>query len=314
MNISGSGEDHPGRESGNSANAISGRILTEGQRKTMKMVAAYAPPKTQHGKDMVGIVHLASEIAHHFNNILNVTTGYGDMLKMKMPKNDPSMAYVEKILASSRRAHDLIRGLFMFTGNERISLREVDLNRVVRRAARFLSPGVRDGVEKIVELDDNELFVLADVGRLEEALKNLIDNALEAMPDGGRLTLRIERVAPGKSEASDVGTNEAFHASISVTDTGTGMDEDTRERAFEPFFSTKNRGRNIGLGLSKVYGIVKQHSGKVVVESSPGNGTSMKIYIPVVRVGLRTVEPISIPLPVSFVADRLRVPGTYLGD
>jgi polar amino acid transport system substrate-binding protein len=314
MNISGAGERYPGRESGNNTSPESGRILTQGQRKMMKMVTPYMPVKSQHRKDMAGIVHLASEIAHYFNNILSVTTGYGDMLKMKMPKDDPSRAYVEKILASSRRAHDLVRGLFMFAGNERISLREVDLNRVVRRAARFLPPEADDGVEKTVKLNDNELFVMADVGRLEEALKSLIENALEAMPEGGKLTLRVENLAPGKAETAGAGTDDVCYASIYVTDTGGGMDEDTKERVFEPFFSTKGQARNTGLGLSKVYGIVKQHSGEVVVESSPGNGTSIKIYIPLVRVGLRTAEPISIPLPVSFTAGSLHVPGTYLGD
>jgi signal transduction histidine kinase len=304
--------EYPGGEYKSGASAWSGRVLTEGQRRMIKMVTPYAPAKTQHMKDMVGIVRLASEMAYHFNNILTVTTGYGDMLKMKMPKDDPSIAYVEKILASSRRAQDLVRGLFMFAGNERIRLREVELNRVIRRSARFLSPGPNGNVKTKTELDDGELFVMADVGGLEEVFKNLIENALEAMPEGGVLTLRTERIPPEDEQTVNSDKDKAFYASVTVTDTGVGMDRETRERIFDPFFSTKGQRHNAGLGMSKVYGIVKQHSGEIVVESSLGKGTSVNVRIPATRVRLKTTEPI--PLPVSFVTGGLHVPGSYMSD
>jgi len=277
----------------------SGRELTEGPQKGLKMVAGYAPAPDE--RNAAEVVEFASLIAHHFNNILSVMSGYGGLLKAKMSKDDPSFPYVEKMLASSLRARDLIRSLFLFTGDEKSRPREVDLNRVIKRAARFLSQGEEDGIATKVQLHDSGLIVMADVMRMEEVLANLIENARDAMPRGGVLTLSTEGTWPG-----DTGNKEeAGYACLSVTDTGIGMDEETKEKIFDPFFTTKGSGKNMGLGLCKVYGIVKQHSGDISVQSAPGKGTSVKVRMPLVRSGLTASEPI--PLPDSVIAARLPI-------
>ena len=302
----------PDNESEGGAGSRSAERLTEGQRKTMKMVTPYIPSRIEHMKDMMGMVRLAGEMAYHFGNILTVTSGYGDILRMKMPKGDPSIAYVEKILDSSRRAHDMVRGLLMFAGNEKVRLREVELNRVLKRSIRFVPGDVGDLVQTRTEFNESELFVMADVGMLEEVFKSLIENALEAMPEGGVLTLHTGH-APTGGQAADVDNGkEALCALITIADTGVGMDRETKQRMFDPFFSTKGQRRNMGLGLSKVYGIVKQHSGDIAVESSLGKGTTVKVRMPATRVGAKTAGPI--PLPFTFAPAQLRVPGSYMGD
>ncbi len=301
---------YPGEAIGNRLSRWSGRELTEGRQGGLKMVGAYTPANLHHVKEMVGVVEFASDVAHHFNNILAIVSGYGGLLKVKMSKDDPSLTYVEKMLASSQKAQDVIRSLFVFSGNERIILREMDLNKVIKRATRFLESG-ESGPEKKVEmrleLHEGELIVMADVVRMEEVLANLIGNARDAMPSGGIVTLRTEPMTLGHA-----GSGGSRFASITVTDTGSGMDKETRERMFDPFFTTKGPGRNIGLGLSKVYGIVKAHSGEMTVESAPGEGTSVRIRVPLVRSEARLMDPI--PLPDSIVAGRLHLCSSYIGE
>ncbi|HEY3277388.1 MAG TPA: ATP-binding protein [Syntrophorhabdaceae bacterium] len=267
----------------------SGRELTGGGQQDVKMVTGHEPSPDD--TDMAGIMQFASQIAHHFNNILSVMSGYGGLLKSKMEKDDPSLVFVEKMLASSLRAHDLVRSLLLFTGDEKSRLRQVDLNRVVKRAGRFLA-FEKERIKTKVELHESSLFIMADVVRMEEVLANLIENARDAMPSGGTLTIRTEPVFTDEGLAC--GAEPAF-VSLSVTDTGSGMDEGTREKVFEPFFTTKGPGTNMGLGLSKVYGIVKQHAGVIEVVSAPGEGSSIKIRLPLVERGRAVAEPIPLP-------------------
>ncbi len=301
MALSGMQRDIGQAEIGRRLDYWSGRELTEGLRKGLKMVAPYETAQDE--RSMTAVMDFASQIAHHFNNLLSVMSGYGGLLKARMVEGDPSLAYVEKMLASSQKARDVVRSLFLFTGDEKSRLREVDLNRVIKRAARFIERNQEKKGTARMELHDNSLFVMADVVKMEEVLANLIENAWDAMPRGGTLTLKTERCYRMGKGCEGSSAEVSPYASFSVVDTGIGMDRETKEKMFDPFFTTKNPGRNMGLGLSKVYGIVKQHSGEISVESEPGKGTSIRIYIPLVESGIGISDPI--PLPDSVIAGRV---------
>ena len=278
-----------------------GLQLTVGERQGLKMVSGYVPAPFQHMKDMEGVVQFAGDVAHCFNDILSVVTAYADLLRMKLSPDDPSIALLDKMLTSSQSAKDLVRALLTFTGREKVRLRELDLNKVIRRATRFLSCNGEGNIDARVELDECELFVMADSDRMEEMLLHLIENARDGMPEGGMLTLRTEKVLPDLKQTGATLVEAPAHAVFSITDTGVGMDEETRERAFDPFFTTKGPARNLGLGLSKAYGVVRQHAGQISIQSTPGKGTSVKVQMPLVRAALRRTDPI--PLPDSAVAD-----------
>ena len=286
-----------------------GLRLTEGERRGLKMVSGYAPAPFQHSKDMDGVVQFAGDVAHCFNDILSKVTAYADLLRLKLPPDDPSIALLDKMLASSQNAKDVVRALLAFTGREKVRLRELDLNKVMRRATRFLSSRQEGNIDTRVELDECELFVMADSDRMEEILLHLIENARDGMPEGGTLTLRTEKVLPDPMEPEANLVDMPGHAVFSVTDTGVGMDDQTRERAFDPFFTTKGPARNLGLGLSKVYGVVKQHAGRISIQSAPGRGTSVKVQIPLVRTAWKRADPI--PLHDSAVAGRLLLGSGY---
>lgn len=279
-----------------------GLQLTEGERQSLKMVAGYVPAPFQHVKDMEGVVQFAGDVAHCFNDILSVVMAYAELLRMKLPADDPSIALLDKMLASSQSAKDLVRSLLAFTGREKVRLRELDLNKVMRRAARFLMGREDKNIDARLELDECELFVMADSDRMEEMLLHLIENATDGMPEGGMLTLRTEKILPSLRQTGAALVDAPAQAIFSVTDTGVGMDEETRIRAFDPFFTTKGPGRNMGLGLSRAYGVVRQHAGQISIESTPGKGTSVKVQMPLVRTVLRRTDPI--PLPDSIVAGR----------
>jgi signal transduction histidine kinase len=288
-----------------------GLQLTEGERQGLKMVSGYIPAPFQHMKDMDSVVQFAGDVAHCFNDILSVVTAYADLLRMKLSPDDPSIALLDKMLASSQSAKELVRALLTFTGKEKVRLRELDLNKVIRRATRFLSSRDEKNIDAKVELEDGELFVMADSDRMEEVLLHLIENARDGMPEGGMLILRTEKISPDLKQPCATLADAPAHAVFSVTDTGVGMDEETRERAFDPFFTTKGPARNLGLGLSKVYGVVRQHAGQISIQSAPGKGTSVKVRIPLVRTALK--QTAAIPLRDSIVAARLPLAGSYLG-
>ena len=286
-----------------------GRQLTEGQRINMPMVPGRPPVEARHGEEMVGVVRFAGDVAHHFNNVLSAVTGYANILKAKIPAGDPALSYVEEMLASSQMAHELVRSLYIFAGNDKVVLRETDLNNLVKRAVRFFSLAPANGVEVNVELFDNDLIVMADVDRMEEIFIHLLANGMDAMPGGGTVTLRTAVIQAG--EGSFSGLAAPSYASFSVSDTGVGMDEETKRRIFDPFFTKKGPGRYLGLGLSKAYGVVKQHSGEIAVESAPGKGTTLTVCLPLLRSTIASIGPI--PLPCSGMAEELNFRGSGMG-
>lgn len=230
---------------------------------------------------MEAIGTLAGGIAHDFNNILTAIISYGDLLLKKMKKDDPLRAYVEQILAASERAANLTQSLLAFSRKQIINPQLVNLNDIIRSVEKLLMRLLGEDIEFKVEFAREDLIIMADTGQIDQILINLAINAKDAMPDGGSLTITTESVYLDREFfISTEHGKPGQYTMISVTDTGIGMDEQTKERIFDPFFTTKEVGKGTGLGLSTVYGIIKQHKGYHEVSSEPGKGTTFKIYLP----------------------------------
>lgn len=238
----------------------------------------------RHSQKMEAIGQLAGGIAHDFNNILTAIIGYGNLLQLRLGEHSQLRAYVEQILTSSERAANLTQSLLAFGRKQVIDPRQIDLNQIVKSVERLLSRLISEDIEVKIHLADGDLAVLADVAQIEQVLMNLATNARDAMPEGGKLTIRTDMQELDNRFVKAHGYGKpGRYAVISVEDTGMGMSEKTRDRAFEPFFTTKEVGKGTGLGLSIVYGIIKQHNGYVNVRSEPGKGSTFTIYLPTVK-------------------------------
>lgn len=228
---------------------------------------------------------LAGGIAHDFNNILTAIIGYSNMLQMKMAEDDPLLTDVNQILTSSHKAAQLTQSLLAFSRQQIIHPKPVSLNEIIVSVEKLLLRLIGEDIELKANLTDMDLTIMADSGQIEQVMMNLATNARDAMPEGGMLTISTELVELDKhfikTHAYDV--KPGMYSLICFTDTGEGMDENTRKRIFEPFFTTKELGRGTGLGLAIIYGIVKQHNGFVDVYSKPGKGTTFKIYLPIIK-------------------------------
>jgi PAS domain S-box-containing protein len=241
---------------------------------------------------MEAIGQLAGGISHDFNNILTAMIGYGHLLKMKMKEDDPLRIYADNILSLSDRAANLTKSLLAFSRKQIMNPRPVDLNEIMRRIDHLLSRIIGEDIKLQTMLSENDLIVMADPGHIEQALMNLATNARDAMPEGGLLTIGTETIAIDEEFIKEHGFGkEGEYALIAVTDTGAGMDRETREKIFEPFFTTKEVGKGTGLGLSMVYGIVKQHEGYINVYSEPGSGTTFRIYLPLIEAQVEKIKP-----------------------
>ncbi len=224
---------------------------------------------------------LAGGVAHDFNNVLTAIMGYANIVKMKMHAADPQRAHVDGILSSAERAAHLTQNLLAFSRKQVLDPKPTNLNDVVRNVESLLRRLIGEDIDLAVQTVERPLIVMADAGQIEQVLMNLATNARDAMPRGGLLTIATQEVDldEGFMRAHPFGPPGRY-AHITVSDTGTGMDAGTRERIFEPFFTTKEFGKGTGLGMSIVYGIVKQHAGSISVYSEPGRGTTFKIYLP----------------------------------
>ncbi len=245
----------------------------------------------RHAQKMEAIGQLAGGVAHDFNNILTAIIGYASFLQMKMKKDDPLEGYVTNILASSERAADLTQGLLAFSRKQIINPKPVDVNSIVRRIGNLLVRLIGEDVELRTEFSEEDLVVMADSGQVEQVLVNLATNARDAMPGGGVLEIKTEQVALDNEFIKVHGYGTAGrYACITATDTGVGMDRETMEKVFEPFFTRKEVGGGTGLGMAIVYGIIKQHGGYINVESEPGMGSAFKVYLPLTEMGVTVSE------------------------
>lgn len=238
----------------------------------------------QHAQKMESIGTLAGGIAHDFNNILTVIVGYGDIALLKMSSADPQRQNIELMLESAHRAACLAKDLLLFS-RKQISIKKYeDLNAIVRALEMFLRRIISEDIACTITLANESMPVYADAHQLEQVLMNLAINARDAMPGGGALSITSERIKIDDKFIADHGHgSKGMYALLTITDTGTGMDEATRLQIFDPFFTTKEVGKGTGLGLAVVYGIIKQHDGQITVSSEPGQGTIFRIYLPLIE-------------------------------
>jgi two-component system cell cycle sensor histidine kinase/response regulator CckA len=245
---------------------------------------------------MESIGTLAGGIAHDFNNILTAIIGYGSLLQMKMGEGDRLRYNVEQILSAANRASLLTQGLLAYSRKQIINPQPVRVNTVIQKLEMLLQRLIGEDVVLKTLLGDADATVMADAGQLEQVLMNLATNARDAMPDGGDLFLETGRIELNEASAKELGFEKpGAYAFITVTDSGTGMDEKTRQRIFEPFFTTKAVGKGTGLGLAMVYGIIEQHKGAITVDSEKDRGSTFKIYLPAVPAAGRHEQPVELP-------------------
>jgi PAS domain S-box-containing protein len=240
---------------------------------------------------------LAGGIAHDFNNLLTGILGYSDLLRAALPEDDPRRADADEVKKAAERAASLTQQLLAFSRRQVLQLRVVDLNRIVEEMDRMLRPLIGEDVELVMACAPHLGRVAADPGQIEQVIANLVVNARDAMPAGGRLVIETANVYVDEELAAGhpAEIRPGPHVVLSMTDTGVGMDTETQARAFEPFFTTKDVGKGTGLGLATVYGIVKQSGAAIWVYSEPGEGSSFRIYFPRVddEVELSVEPPVS---------------------
>jgi PAS domain S-box-containing protein len=246
---------------------------------------------------MEAIGTLAGGIAHDFNNILTALSGYGTLLRARMEAADPRRHYVDQMLSASHKATSLTQSLMAFGRLQPISLEPVNINALIRGTEGLLRRLITEDIVLSTSLTVEDIVVMADATQIDQILFNLATNARDAMPRGGALTIGTSLVEIDNDFILAHGFGEAGrYALIAVSDTGMGMDEKTRERIFDPFYTTKETGKGTGLGLSTVYGIVKQHRGYITVWSEPLHGATFRIYLPAVRAVATEVQPSAIDL------------------
>ncbi len=236
---------------------------------------------------MEAVGRLAGGVAHDFNNLLTPILGYASLLLDGRADDDPDRLGIEAIERAGARARDLTANLLAFSRKQVLDPQVVSLNELVEDSQVMLRRLLRENVLMRLVLGEDLGLVRADVTQIHNVLINLAVNAVDAMPDGGTLTLETQNVMLDPNYCRDhPEAADGPHVMLAVSDTGFGMDAETRRRAFEPFFTTKPVDEGTGLGLSTVHGIVKQHHGHVEVYSEPNHGATFKIYLPLVSASL----------------------------
>lgn len=243
---------------------------------------------------------LAGGIAHDFNNLLTLIIGYSEiLLHRQSSRKDPLRKYLEEVYEAGERAALLTRQLLAFSRNQVLKLEVLNLNHIVADVETMLRRLIGEDIEVDIELSQDLGLIKADPGQIEQVLMNLVVNARDAMPQGGKLTItttNVELEAAGIDRPADL--SPGAYVMLVTSDSGIGMDQKTQGHIFEPFFTTKEAGKGTGLGLSTVHGIITQSNGHILVESQPGHGTTFRIYLPRVKEAINTVsvEPSLQPL------------------
>ena len=227
------------------------------------------------------IGHLAGGIAHDFNNLLTVIEGYAEMIHAGEADNSPLRASAREILVASQRAASLTQQLLAFSRRQMLERHRIDLNSSIVQTQKMLGRLLGEDIQIVTALAPDLKEISADPGQVDQIVINLCVNARDAMEHGGTLTIETANVDFSQEEAArHVGLTAGRYVRLAITDTGHGMDEETRRHIFEPFFTTKPPGKGTGLGLSTVYGIVNQSGGAIETYSELGHGTTFKVYLP----------------------------------
>jgi PAS domain S-box-containing protein len=240
--------------------------------------------KLQEAQKMEAVGTLAGGIAHDFNNLLQAILGYADLLRLRKGKDEPRSRELQEIISASKRGAELTQQLLTFSRRVESKLRPTDLNLGIENTRKIFARTLPKMIEIDLLLSDNLSFVNADPGQMEQILMNLAVNAKDAMPDGGKLTIKTGNVILDEEYCRT--HPEAIpgeYVLLEVSDTGHGMAEETLKHIFDPFFTTKGLAEGTGLGLAMVYGIVKSHNGYITCTSDFGTGTTFKIYLPAVE-------------------------------
>lgn len=259
-----------------------------------------AEEQLRQAQKMDAVGRLAGGVAHDFNNMLMIIMGFSDFLATSLEPDDPRRADAEEIRHAADRAAVLTRQLLAF-GRQQVLQREVvDLNAVVTGFERMLRPILGEAIQLVIRLSPRLGGVVADQGQLEQVLTNLVLNARDAMPGGGRLEIETYDREFAEGEAyREVGIDlpPGPYVMLTVSDSGQGMDAAVRSRLFEPFFTTKSASQNSGLGLATVYGIVTQFGGSIWVDSEPGRGSRFTVCLPRAGESPRTDAPVAVDVP-----------------
>jgi len=250
----------------------------------------------RHSQKMEAVGRLAGGVAHDFNNLLTAIIGYADLLRTRLADDAASRQSADLIHQAGEQAAGLTRQLLAFSRKQLLQPRVIDLNRIVTNLHRLLQRIIGEHIEIQTAPEASPACVKADPGQIEQVIVNLGVNARDAMPRGGRLMIRTLNVELGPEAPAGELAAGAYIA-LEVTDTGEGMDEETRKRIFEPFFTTKGPGKGTGLGLATVYGIVRQSQGGIVVESEKGKGSTFRILLPRVDEAVEMADTVAVAAP-----------------
>jgi PAS domain S-box-containing protein len=252
---------------------------------------------------MEAVGRLSGGVAHDFNNLLSVIMGYAEFQQESLQPGDTLRTSADEILKAAKKAASLTRQLLAFSRQQVLDPKVIDLNNAVADMEKLLRRLIGEDIELRTSLSQSLGRVKADQSQLEQVIMNLAVNARDAMPEGGKLSISTENFAMDELfvRRYPYPVQPGPYVLLSVTDTGIGMDSETKSRAFEPFFTTKEKGKGTGLGLATVYGVVKQSGGYIEIESSPGAGTTFKIYLP------RVDEEVEAPTRLSGGAGRIAI-------
>ena len=253
------------------------------EKKLMEAERNKLQNQLQQAQKMEAVGTLAGGVSHDFNNLLQAINGYTQLLLMDKSENDPDYPSLKAIWEAGSRASDLVRQLLLFSRKADSRKKPTQLDREVDPAVKLLERTIPKMVEIKVIIGGRLWMIMADPVQIEQLILNLGGNAADAMPEGGRLTIEIENITTDDLHAAhEMDIPPGRYVLLTVSDTGHGMDEETREKIFEPFFTTKEFGKGTGLGLASVYGIVKSHGGYINCCSEAGLGTTFKVYFPAV--------------------------------